>query len=80
MCTKVKYNIENYPIFLIVLFDMAYTDLLKYKDNIFMISEDIIFLNINKEYKLKEIISVPSFSHYCRVIINPRVSYLNDYF
>ena len=35
LCTKVKYNIENYPIFIIVLFDMVYKDLLKYKDNIY---------------------------------------------
>ena len=74
-CTKVKYNIENYPIFLIVLFDMAYMDLLKYKANIYKISEDIIFLNNKKEYKLKGIISVPSFNHYCCVIFNPRCSY-----
>ena len=80
LCTKVKYNIENYPIFINVLFDMAYADLLKFKDNIYKISEDNIFLNINKEYKLKGIISVPSFNHYCCVIFNPRGSYLNEYF
>ena len=80
LCTKVKYNIENYPIFINVLFDMAYADLLKFKDNIYKISEDNIFLNINKEYKLKRIISRPSFNHYCCVIFNPRGSYLNDYF
>ena len=79
-CVKVKYNIENYPIFIIVLFDMAYKNLLKYKDNIYNNIEDIIFLNINKEYKLKGIISIPNFNHYCCVIFNLRGSYLNDYF
>ena len=49
LCTKVKYNIENYPIFINVLFDMGYSDLIKYKDNIYKISEDVIFLNIDKE-------------------------------
>ena len=27
LCTKVKYNIESYPNYLIVLFDMAYSEL-----------------------------------------------------
>ena len=80
LCTKVKYNIENYPIFINVLFDMGYSDLIKYKDNIYKISEDVIFLNINKEYKLKGIILVPSFNHYCCVIFNPRGSHVNEHF
>ena len=41
---------------------MVYLDLLKYKDDIYKVYEDIIFLSINKEYKLKAIISVHSFN------------------
>ena len=51
--TKVKYFIEKYPNFLIILFDISYSDLNKFKNNIYKISEDPISLNLNKEYKLK---------------------------
>ena len=59
---------------------MGYSDLIKYKDNIYKISEDVIFLNINKEYKLKGIVLVLSFNHYCCVIFNPRGSHVNEHF
>ena len=80
LCTKVKYNIEEYPKFMNILFDMSCSDLLKYKENIFKISEDKIILNLNIEYKLKGIIAVPSFNHYCCIIFNPRGNYVKDYF
>ena len=72
LCTRVKYNIEKFPKFMNILFDMSYADLLKYKENIFKISEDKIILNLNIEYKLKGIIAVPSFNHYSCIIFNPR--------
>ena len=42
--------------------------------------EGSIVVTKDGEYKLKGIISVPSFNHYCCVIFNPRGSYLNDNF
>ena len=63
-----------------ILFDVSYSDLLKYKENIFKISEDKIILNLNIEYKLKGIIAVPSFNHYCCIIFNPRGNYVKNYF
>ena len=80
LCTKVKYNIESYPNYLMVLFDMAYSDLEKYKDNIFKLTEDKLILNLQKEYKLKGKISLPSFDHYICIIFNPIGTIINEYF
>ena len=80
LCTKVKYNIESYPNYLIVLFDMAYSELEKYKDNIFKLTEDKLILNFQKEYKLKGMISLPSSDHYICIIFNPIGRNINEYF
>ena len=66
---KVKYNIESYPNYLIILFDMAYPELVKYKDNIFKLTE-----------KLKGLISLPSFNHYICIIFNPIGRIINHFF
>ena len=31
LCTKIKYNLESYPIYMTILFDMSYSDFYKYK-------------------------------------------------
>ena len=80
LCTKVKYNIESYPDYLMVLFDMSYSELEKYKDNIFQLTEDKLILNIQKEYKLKGMISLPSYNHYICIIFNPIGRIINEYF
>ena len=80
LCTKVKYNIESYPNYLIVLFDMAYSELEKYNDNIFKLTKDKVILNVEKEYKLKGIISLPSFDHYICIIFNPIRKYRDNIF
>ena len=80
LCNKVKYSIESYPFYLNVLFDMSFKDLEKYKESIFKIAEDIIVLNMNKKYKLKGIISLPSYNHYICIIFNPMGKYIDDSF
>ena len=80
LCTKVKYNLESYPIYMTVIFDMSYSDIYKYKEKIYKITEDYVVLNLNKEYKLKGIISLPSYNHYCSIIFNPTGKYINEYF
>ena len=45
LCNKIKYTIESNPYYLNMLFDMTFQDLEKYKENVFKIAEDIIFLN-----------------------------------
>ena len=80
LCTKVKYMIESYPNYLNVLFDMSYHDLVLYKDNVFKIAEDTIILGFKKEYKLKGIISLPSYDHYICIIFNPIGKYIDNKF
>ena len=80
LCTKVKYMIESYPNYLNVLFDMSYNDLVLYKDNVFKIAEDTIILGFKKEYKLKGIISLPSYDHYICIIFNPIGKYIDNKF
>ena len=63
-----------------VLFDMSFSELEKYKDNIIKLTEDKLILNIQKEYKLKGMISLPSFNHYIRIIFNPIGRIINEYF
>ena len=71
LCVKIKYNILSYPKILFVLFDMAFSDLMKYKDAIFKLVEEKIILNFNVEYKLAGIISCPYYNHYNSIIFNP---------
>ena len=59
---------------------MAYSELEKYKDNIFKLTEDKVILNVEKEYKLKGIISLPSFDHYICIIFSPIGRNINEYF
>ena len=80
LCTKVKYNLESYPIYMTILFDMSYSDIYKFKEKIYKIAEDTVLLNLNKEYKLIGIISLPSYNHYCSIIFNPNGKYINEYF
>ena len=80
LCTKVKYNIESYPNYLIVLFDMSNSELENYKDNIFKLTGDKLILNFPKEYKLKSMISLPSSDHYICIIFNPIGRNINEYF
>ena len=63
-----------------VLFDMAYSDLVNDKDNIFNLTQDKLILNLQKEYKLKGMISLPSFNHYICIIFNPIGRIINEYF
>ena len=80
LCTKVKYNLESYPIYMTILFDMSYSDIYKFKEKIYKIAEDTVVLNLIKEYKLIGIISLPSYNHYCSIIFNPSGKYINEYF
>ena len=71
LCTKVKYNIVEYPKYLFLLFDMQYDELNIYKNDIFSITQDNIILNIKTEYNLVGIIAVPKANHYICIIFNP---------
>ena len=79
LCAKIKYNILSYKI-LFVLFDMTFSDLTNYKDNIFKLVEEKIILNFNVEYKLSGIISCPSYNHYNTIIFNPIGSNIDQNF
>ena len=59
---------------------MAYSELVKYKDNIFILTENKLILNVQKEYKLKSLISLPSFNHYICIIFNSIGRIINQYF
>ena len=71
LCTKVKYNILDYPNYMFLLFDMQFHDLYNYSKEIFKIVEDDIVLNIKVEYKLVGIISAPKANHFNCIIFNP---------
>ena len=77
---KIKYNIFSYPKTLFVLFDMAFSDLIKYKDVIFKLVEEKIILNFNVEYKLAGIISCPYYNHCNAFIFNPIGSNIDQNF
>ena len=77
---KIKYNIPSYSKILFVLFDMAFSDLMKYKDVIFKLVEEKIILNYNVEYKLAGIISCPCYNHYNSIIFNPKGSNIDQNF
>ena len=71
LCLKIKYNIISYPNFIFLIFDFQYTELNKNKAQIYKLIEDRLVLNLDAEYKLSGIISVPSFNHYNTIIFNP---------
>ena len=71
LCVKIKYNITEFPIFIFLLFDFQYSDLYKYKDNIYKLIEETITLSINAEYKLLGVIAAPNYNHYNTIIFNP---------
>ena len=54
-----------------MLFDFQYSDLYKYKDNIYKLIEETITLSINAEYKLLGVIAGPNYNHYNTIIFNP---------
>ena len=80
LCLKIKYNIMSYPVFLFLLFDFQYSELVKYKDNIYKLLDDKIALNIKIDYKLIGLIAAPSKNHYNTIIFNPLGSTINSYF
>jgi hypothetical protein len=71
LCLKIKYNIISYPNFIFLIFDFQYTELNKNKAQIYKLIEDRLVLNLDAEYKLSGIISVPSFNLYNTIIFNP---------
>ena len=71
LCLKIKYNIVICPNFIFLIFDFQYQELKNNKAQIFKLIEDRIILNLDAEYKLSGIISVPSFNHYKTIIFNP---------
>ena len=80
LCTKIKNNILSYPTFIFVLFDMNYEELEQYKQNIYNMTEDVLFLNFNLSYKMIGIITVPVKNHYNTIIFNPMGITINQYF
>ncbi len=80
LCTKVKYNIVEYPKFMFLLFDMQYNELNMYKNDILNIVEDKIILNIKVEYNLVGIIAAPKANHFNCIIFNPLGKTIDPYF
>ena len=80
LCTIIKYNILSYPTFIFVLFDMNYEELEQYKQNIYNMTEDVLFLNFNLSYKMIGIITVPEKNHYNTIIFNPIGITINQYY
>ena len=80
LCTKVKYNIVEYPKFMFLLFDFQYNELNIYKNDIFNIIEEKIILNIKVEYNLVGIIAAPKANHFNCIIFNPIGKSIDPYF
>ena len=80
LCTKVKYNIVEYPKFMFLLFDMQFDELKIYKKDIFNITEAKITLNLKVEYNLVGIISAPKANHFNSIIFNPLGKSIDSYF
>ena len=80
LCTRVKYNIVEYPKFMFLLFDFQFDELIKFKSDIFSIIEDKIILNINVEYNLVGIIAAPKANHFNCIIFNPFGITVDPYF
>ena len=70
LCLKINYNIVSCPNFIFLIFDFQYSELKNNKAQISKLIEDRIILNLDAEYKLSGIISVPSFNHYKTIIFN----------
>ena len=68
---KNNYNIVICPNFIFLIFDFQCQELKTNKAQISKLIEDRIILNLDAEYKLSGIISVPSFNHYKTIIFNP---------
>ena len=75
-----KYNINSYPEYLLILFDMDIQDLINYKDKILALLDNNIVLNFGIEYELKGIIMIPYDGHYSTVIFNPKGSLIDTAF
>ena len=80
LCQKIKYNILSYPNFIFLLFDFQFSDLYKFRDQIFKLIEEKLVLNSYIEYKLSGIIAAPSYNHYSTIIFNPMGSTINSHF
>ena len=80
LCTKVKYNIVEYPKFMFLLFDFQYNELNIYKNDIFNIIEEKIILNIKVEYNLVGIKAAPKANHFNCIIFNPIGKSFEPYF
>ena len=59
---------------------MNYEELEQYKQNIYNMTEDVLFLNFNLSYKMIGIITVPVKNHYNTIIFNPMDIIINEYF
>ena len=63
-----------------MLFDFQFSDLYKFRDQIFKLIEEKLVLNTYIEYKLSGIIAAPSYNHYSTIIFNPMGSTINSHF
>ena len=59
---------------------MNYEELEQYKQNIYNMIEDVLFLNFNLSYKMIGIITVPVKNHYNTIIFNPMGITINQYY
>ena len=64
----------------VLLFDMQFDELFKFKNDIFSIIEDKIILNIKVEYNLVGIIGAPKANHFNCIIFNPLGKTIDPYF
>ena len=80
LCLKIKYSIISYPIFLFLLFDFHYYELLTFKEKIFNLIEDKLVLNLKEEYQLVGMIAAPGRNHYNTIIFNPTGHTINSNF
>ena len=78
--TICEYQIISYPIFLMILFDLSYENLLKYSKNIFNLLEQHLILNFDTEYNLKGLVIYPYKNHYSSIIFYPVGSLINTEF
>ena len=59
------------------MFDFQFSDLYKFRDQIFKLIEEKLVLKNSFEYKLSGIIEAPSYNHYSTIIFNPMGSTIN---
>ena len=81
LCVQIIYDINEFRIFIFLLFDFHNNDLINNKDNIYKTIEDTFTLHNNMESnKLLEVIKSLKYDNYNTIIFNPIGQTINSTF